>query len=89
MYEENPLDNLDLNESTSALNPAFEQRNDPDIKEVINWFKAKQKPDTTYKSYDQQKYSKQFDRLSLEYQTLYRKYYDQTRKNFYQTTRSL
>ena len=82
MSEENPLDKLDLNESTSALNIAFEQRNDPDIKEVINWFRAKEKPDTTYNSYDQQKYSKQFGRLVLENQTLYRKYYDHTGKNF-------
>ena len=36
--EENPLDNLDLNESTNALNIAFEQRNYPDIKQVLNWF---------------------------------------------------
>ena len=38
MSEENPLDNLDLNESTNALNIAFEQRNYPDIKEFLNWF---------------------------------------------------
>ena len=82
MSEENPLDKLDLNKSTRALNIAFEQRNDPDIKEVINWFRAKEKPDTTYNSYDQQKYSKQFGRLVLENQTLYRKYYDHTGKNF-------
>ena len=82
MSEENPLDKLDLNESTSALNIAFEQRNDPDIKEVINWLRAKEKPDTTYNSYDQQKYSKQFGGLVLENQTLYRKYYDHTGKNF-------
>ena len=82
MSEENPLDKLDLNESTSVLNIASEQRNDPDIKEVINWFRAKQKPDTTYEPYDQQKYSKQFGILVLRNQTLYRKYYDHTGKNF-------
>ena len=41
MSEESPLDKLDLNESTNALNIASEQRNDPDIKEVINWLRAK------------------------------------------------
>ena len=53
MSEENPLDKLYLNESTNTLNIGLEQKNDSDIKEVIAWLRAKQKPDRTYRSYDQ------------------------------------
>ena len=52
----NPLDEMNLESKLTPLNIEREQMKDLDIQKAIVWIKKKIRPNTTYSSYDYQKY---------------------------------
>ena len=62
----NPLDEMNLESKMTPLNIEREQTKDVDIQKAIAWIKNKTRPDTTYSSYDCQKYHKQLNRLVVD-----------------------
>ena len=78
----NPLDEMNLESKLTPLNLEREQMKDLDIQKAIVWIKEKIRPDTTYSSYDCQKYHKQLNRLIVDYGIRYRKSFDHTGRNF-------
>ena len=70
----------DLNLSHEVLNLKNEQEKDPDIEDVKNWIRNEQVPNLTYENSRKKKYAKQFNRLILENDVLYRNFFDDTGK---------
>ena len=55
-----------------------EQEKDPDIEQVKTWKRNEQFPNLTYENSRRKKYAKQFNRLIIEENVLYRNFYDDT-----------
>ena len=70
----------DLNLSHEVLNLKNEQEKDPDIEDVKNWIRNEQVPNLTYENSRKKKYAKQFNRLIIENDVLYRNFFDDTGK---------
>ena len=68
----------DLNMSHEVLNLKNEQDKDPDIVEIKDWKRNEQIPNLTYESSRKKKYAKQFNRLVIDDEVLYRNFYDDT-----------
>ena len=68
----------DLNMSHEVLDLKNEQEKDPDIEEVKTWKRNEQIPNLTYENSRRKKYAKQFNRLIIEEDVLYRNFYDDT-----------
>ena len=64
--------------SHEVLNLKNEQGKDPDIVEVKDWKRNEQIPNLTYESSRKKKYAKQFNRLVIDDEVLYRNFYDDT-----------
>ena len=76
LYLNNPLDSPDLSEKYSTLNMQEEQRKDKDITETLTWLRRKRTPISKYLNFDLQKYRKQFKRLTVNNNVLYRQYFN-------------
>ena len=70
----------DIQNRNEPLNLKEEQSKDPDIEEVIKWILLNEIPDLKYENSKRKKYAKQFNRLELKDQILYRKFFDDTGK---------
>ena len=70
----------DIHNRNEPLNLKEEQSKDPDIEEVIKWILLNEIPDLKYENSKRKKYAKQFNRLELKDQILYRKFFDDTGK---------
>ena len=68
----------DLNMSHEALDLKTEQEKHPDIEEVKTGKRNEQIPNLTYENNRRKKYAKQFNRLIIEEDVLYRNFYDDT-----------
>ena len=68
----------DLNMSHEVLNLKNEQDKDPDIVEVKDWKRNEQIPNLKFESNRKKKYAKQFNRLVIDDEVLYRNFYDDT-----------
>ena len=68
----------DLNMSHEVLDLKNEQDKDNDIVEVKDWKRNEQVPNLTYENSRKKKYAKQFNRLIIDDEVLYRNFYDDT-----------
>ena len=76
-----PADKLnDLHDRMTPLNLLDEQMKDETIREVIKWKKEGQPVDLNYQSFELKKYAKQFQRLILKDEILYRQFFDHAGK---------
>ena len=82
----NLLDEINLESKLTPVNIARDQTKDVDIQKAIAKIKNKTGPDTTYSSYDCQKYHKQLNRLVIDDGILHRKFFDQTGRKFTKTS---
>ena len=74
----------DLLQKQDSLDLKREQSRDEDISQVIEWKNSGLPSDLKYASTRLKKYAKQFDRLKLENNVLYRLFYDDTGKILHQ-----
>ena len=74
----------DLLQKQDSLDLTREQSRDEDISQVIEWKNSGLPSDLKYASTRLKKYAKQFDRLKLENNVLYRLFYDDTGKILHQ-----
>ena len=68
----------DLNMSHEILDLKNEQEKDSDIVEVKDWKRNEQIPNLTYENSRKKKYAKQFNRLIIDAEALYRNFYNDT-----------
>ena len=68
----------DLPLNSEPLNLKAEQQKDPDVENVKNWMRIGEIPDLTYANSCLKKYAKQFNRLIIEDEILFRNFYDDT-----------
>ena len=68
----------DLPLNSEPLNLKAEQQKDPDVENVKNWMRIGETPDLTYANSRLKKYAKQFNRLIIEDEILFRNFYDDT-----------
>ena len=72
-----PLNNFDDLECTKHLNIAEEQKKDREIQQARNWINnRKSLPRTNYLTVSQRKYKKQLDRLCVNNDIVYRKFFN-------------
>ena len=82
LAQDNPLDFFQLQDRGTPLDLLREQMKDPNIREAITWISQRKNPDTLYSNWELKKYHKQLPRLELVKGILYRKFFDNTGKNF-------
>ena len=70
----------DLHDKLMPLSLSSEQIKDETIRETIKWKKEVQLADLKYRSFELKKYSKQFQRLFLQDDILYRQFFDHAGK---------
>jgi hypothetical protein len=83
LNEQNPLDSFPVDDKMEALDMRTEQAKDDNIRAVMEWIRTKDTPDTRYASIELQKYKKQFPRLTVQDGTMYRKFFDDTGRNYH------
>ena len=72
-----PLNNFDVPECTKHLNIAEEQKKESEIQQVRSWIhNRKSLPRTNYLTVSQRKYIKQLDRLCVNNDIVYRKFFN-------------
>ena len=82
LHSPNPLDDLDLSDKLTPLNLREEQQKDNTIRLVLSWLETGPPSDFPYMSTELRKYLKHFDRLENHHGILYRKFFDDTGRNF-------
>ena len=82
LEEQDIMDIYDLTNKTKQLNMTVEQYKDRNLAEVIRWVNGERVPDTKYGTVELQKYLKQLPRLEIHEGVLYRKFFDDTGRNF-------
>ena len=76
-----PKDSLkNISDKLEPLNLEAEQQKDQVIKKVIEWIKKNKVDDLKYASFELKKYGKQFNRLKIQSNILYREFYDHSGK---------
>ena len=78
---QNPLDSFpDIAKLSNPFSLVEEQQEEKDIVKVIGWLSKNEVDNSRYLSFELRKYRKQFPRLIVWNQLLYRKFFDDTRK---------
>ena len=78
LNQANPLDTLDLAGCQNEADLKAEQKKDATIVEVRAWVAQGHYPRIQYPTYEEDKYLKQFERLTVRNGILYRKFFDDT-----------
>ena len=82
LHSPNPLGDMDLSDKLTPLNLREEQQKDNTIRLVVSWLETGPPSDFPYMSTELRKYLKHFDRLENHHGILYRKFFDDTGRNF-------
>ena len=82
VHSPNPLDDLDLSDKLTPLNLREEQQKDNTIRLVLSWLETRPSSEFSYMNTELRKYLKHFDCLENHHCILYRKFFDDTGRNF-------
>ena len=82
LEEVNPLDRFDLTNRRHRLDVAAEQRKDPLLRTVIQWVEQRRVVNLRHHGSTLSGYQRQLNRLVVEDDILYRKYYSHTGKDY-------
>ena len=82
LEEANPLDRFDLTNRRQRLDMAVEQRKDPLLRVVIRWVEQRRVIHLQHAGTTLSGYHRQLDRLMMEDDILYRKYYSHTGRDY-------
>ena len=78
----NPLDDLDLSDKLTPLNWREEQQNDTTTSQTLSCLETGTPSDFPYMNTERRKYLVHFDQFENIHGILYRKFYDDTGRNF-------
>ena len=82
LHQANPLDEFDLTNKMEPLNLAVEQQQDKNIRTVMTWLKGEHPKNSEHFNVELKKYYKHLKRLEIHNGVLYRKFFDNTGRNF-------